>query len=105
MASTPGYSKWINRAAVWLIVLTPLAKYGLMMNPVSITWELWITSYERVEMWCRYHTWRRSLVAGVGRVFASLIVILIATVFPGFDRIMVYYIYKWTSLVLIFLNH
>ncbi|KAI9257518.1 transmembrane amino acid transporter protein-domain-containing protein [Helicostylum pulchrum] len=88
LATTPGYSKWINRLAIWLIVLTPLAKYGLMMNPVSVTWELWITSYANVELWCKYHSWRKPFLAGVGRILASAIVIMVATVFPGFDRIM-----------------
>ncbi|KAI8641234.1 transmembrane amino acid transporter protein-domain-containing protein [Parasitella parasitica] len=88
LASTPGYSKWVNRLAIWLIVLTPIAKYGLMMNPVSITYELWITSYANVEAWCKYHNWRRQFITGLGRVMASLMVILVATVFPGFDRVM-----------------
>ncbi|KAI7868218.1 transmembrane amino acid transporter protein-domain-containing protein [Mucor mucedo] len=88
LAATPGYSKWINRLAIWLIVLTPLAKYGLMMNPVSVTWELWITSYANVELWCKYHGWRRSFLGAVGRILASTVVVLVATVFPGFDRVM-----------------
>ncbi|CEP10193.1 hypothetical protein [Parasitella parasitica] len=89
LASTPGYSKWVNRLAIWLIVLTPIAKYGLMMNPVSVTYELWITSYAEVETWCKYHDWRRHFITGFGRVMASSMVVLIATVFPGFDRVMV----------------
>ncbi|KAG2202494.1 hypothetical protein INT47_013110 [Mucor saturninus] len=88
LAATPGYSKWINRLAIWLIVLTPLAKYGLMMNPVSVTWELWVTSYANVELWCKYHGWRRSFLGAVGRILASTVVVLVATVFPGFDRVM-----------------
>lgn len=60
-----------------------------MMNPVSVTWELWITSYANVELWCKYHGWRRSFLAALGRILASAIVILVATVFPGFDRVMV----------------
>lgn len=69
--------------------MTPIAKYGLMMNPVSITYELWITSYANVEAWCKYHNWRRTFITGSGRIIASLLVILIAAVFPGFDRVMV----------------
>ncbi|KAI8888068.1 hypothetical protein K501DRAFT_174046 [Backusella circina FSU 941] len=88
LASTPGYSKWINRLAVWLIVITPLAKYGLMLNPVCVTWELWTSSCDKLEKWVAYHAWRRKLVSALGKVSASALVILIATVFPGFDRVM-----------------
>ncbi|KAL0137428.1 transmembrane amino acid transporter protein-domain-containing protein [Mucor lusitanicus] len=88
LAATPGYSKWVNRLAIWLIVLTPIAKYGLMMNPVCLTYELWITGYAKVEAWCKFHSWRRHFITGSGKIAASLLVILIATVFPGFDRVM-----------------
>lgn len=99
MAATPGYSKWINRLAIWLIVLTPLAKYGLMMNPVSVTWELWITSYANVESWCKYHSWRKPFLGAVGRILASAIVIMVATVFPGFDRVMVSFFFYMYFLI------
>ncbi|KAK4512941.1 uncharacterized protein ATC70_003652 [Mucor velutinosus] len=89
LAATPGYSKWVNRLAIWLIVLTPIAKYGLMMNPVCLTYELWTTGYAHVEAWCKFHRWRRQFITGSGKVIVSLLVILIATVFPGFDRVMV----------------
>lgn len=88
LAATPGYSKWVNRLAIWLIVLTPIAKYGLMMNPVCLTCELWMTGYAHVEAWCKFHSWRRNFIRGSGKIIASLLVILIATVFPGFDRVM-----------------
>lgn len=70
-------------------MLTPIAKYGLMMNPVCLTYELWMTGYASVEAWCNDHPWRRCFITGSGRAMASLLVILIATVFPGFDRVMV----------------
>ncbi|KAI8378893.1 transmembrane amino acid transporter protein-domain-containing protein [Choanephora cucurbitarum] len=80
LALTPGYSVWINRFAVGLIVLTPIAKYGLMMNPVIMTWEVWATT--------RFSDRMSSFVNGVGKIMLSLIVMVIATLFPGFDRVM-----------------
>jgi vesicular inhibitory amino acid transporter len=71
-----------------------------MMNPVSITWELWITSYPRIEAWCKYHLWRRSFITSLGRIILSAIVIAVATVFPGFDRVMVIYTRKYSFFIL-----
>ncbi|KAI8098773.1 transmembrane amino acid transporter protein-domain-containing protein [Halteromyces radiatus] len=88
LARTPGYNKWINQGAVYLIVLIPVAKYGLMLNPVNLSWELWLQSQNRVDAWCKDHVWKRHLLSIIGRIALSAFVIYIATVFPGFDRIM-----------------
>ncbi|KAI8393933.1 transmembrane amino acid transporter protein-domain-containing protein [Radiomyces spectabilis] len=88
LANTPGYNKLLNHLAVWLIVLTPIAKYGLMMNPINLTWELWITSRPSIDAWSKFHPWRKNFLSTVGRIMISALVIYIATVFPGFDRVM-----------------
>ncbi|KAI9323413.1 transmembrane amino acid transporter protein-domain-containing protein [Dichotomocladium elegans] len=87
LASTAGYSKIVTRIGVSLIILTPLAKYGLMLNPVNLTWELWLLNKPSVEAWCKFHTWRKHFVTGTIRVITSLLIIIVATLFPGFDRV------------------
>ncbi|KAI8344474.1 transmembrane amino acid transporter protein-domain-containing protein [Chlamydoabsidia padenii] len=88
LAQTPGYTKWINQGAVYIIVMIPVAKYGLMLNPVILSGELWMQGYSRMDTWCKENTWRKSVLSMVGRIALSAFVIYIATVFPGFDRIM-----------------
>ncbi|KAI9027205.1 transmembrane amino acid transporter protein-domain-containing protein [Phycomyces nitens] len=88
LALTPGYNKILNRAAIWLVVMTPVAKYGLMMNPVTLTWELWLINHPSIENWCKYHAWRETFLVASSRICISALVIYTATVFPGFDRVM-----------------
>ncbi|ORZ08983.1 transmembrane amino acid transporter protein-domain-containing protein [Absidia repens] len=88
LAQTPGYTKWMNQGAVYLIVFIPVAKYGLMLNPVNLSWEIWLQNQPRMEAWYKDHTWKRHLLSTIGRIALSAFVIYIATVFPGFDRIM-----------------
>ncbi|SAL95516.1 hypothetical protein [Absidia glauca] len=88
LATTSGYTKWINQGAIYLIVLIPVAKYGLMLNPVNLSWELWLQSQSRMESWYRDHSFKKYVLSTFGRVLLSAFVIYIATVFPGFDRIM-----------------
>ncbi|KAI7872845.1 transmembrane amino acid transporter protein-domain-containing protein [Spinellus fusiger] len=88
LAMTPGYNLILNKVAVWLIVMTPIAKYGLMMNPIALTWELWLMSQPFVEYWCKYHAWRETFLMVLGRICISGFIVYIATVFPGFDRVM-----------------
>lgn len=37
LASTPGYYPIVTNIGIGLMILTPLAKYGLMLNPVILT--------------------------------------------------------------------
>ncbi|KAG0178249.1 hypothetical protein DFQ29_003714 [Apophysomyces sp. BC1021] len=87
LASTPGYHKLVNSFAIWLIVLTPIAKYGIMLNPITVTCDLLLDGLPRVEAWSKYDTWRSFLLNGLVRVLLSAFVIYVAAVFPGFDRI------------------
>lgn len=89
LASTPGFHRTLTRLGVGLIVLTPVAKYGLMLNPVNLTWELWILDQPAVEAWCKFQVWRKRLVSASVRIITSLVIVYIATVFPGFDRVVV----------------
>ncbi|CAO3597696.1 unnamed protein product [Absidia cylindrospora] len=88
LANTSGYNKSINEGAIYLIVLIPVAKYGLMLNPVNLSWELWLRNQPRMETWFTDHSWKKYSLSIIGRILVSAFVIYIATVFPGFDRIM-----------------
>lgn len=94
------YSKSLNRFAIWLLVLTPLAKYGLMMQPLNLSWELVLFNNPLVETWLKleHHidSWRKNLLTIVGRIFLTAVLVYIALVFPGFDKVMVRYSWPGT---------
>lgn len=71
------------------MILTPLAKYGLMLNPVILTSELWLLNKPVIDAWCKFHTWRKHVITATARILTSLVIVYIATVFPGFDRVVV----------------
>ncbi|KAG2222521.1 hypothetical protein INT45_012835 [Circinella minor] len=85
LANIPEYNKALTQFGVGLIVLTPLAKYGLMLNPVSLSLELSLLN--KFEDWIRFHPWRKHLVTASIRIIVSLVIVYVATVFPGFDRV------------------
>jgi vesicular inhibitory amino acid transporter len=70
------------------LVLTPLAKYGLMMQPLNISWELWMFSHPMVESWLNI-TWRKNALMILGRACITASLVYIALIFPGFDKVMV----------------
>jgi hypothetical protein len=87
--STPGYNPTLNRIAVSLIAVNPIAKYALTLNPVNLTWELALFGQERIDAWCNNGRGRRTLLRVIGRIAISSLVVGIATVYPGFDKVMV----------------
>lgn len=89
LAATPGYYPIVTNIGIGLMILTPLAKYGLMLNPVNLTWELWLLNKPVVDAWCKFHTWRKHVITATARILTSAIIVYIATVFPGFDRVVV----------------
>ncbi|KAI7906777.1 transmembrane amino acid transporter protein-domain-containing protein [Cokeromyces recurvatus] len=77
------YSQALNHFAIWLLVLTPIAKYGLMMQPLNLSWELWF--------FAKYETndeWKKKAFMISGRLLVTMILVYIALLFPGFDRVM-----------------
>jgi hypothetical protein len=82
------YSKALNHFAVWLLVLTPLAKYGLMLQPLNISWELWFFSLPMIESWNSV-SWRKNALTVLGRALITGSLVYIALIFPGFDKVMV----------------
>lgn len=92
MALIDEYNKSLNHFAIWLLVLTPVAKYGLMLHPLNLSWELALFNKPKVETWLKldHHiTWRKNLVTILGRISVTALLVYIALVFPGFDKVMV----------------
>ncbi|KAI8064074.1 transmembrane amino acid transporter protein-domain-containing protein [Thamnidium elegans] len=86
------YSQTLNRFAIWLLVLTPLAKYGLMLQPLNLSWELLLFSNPMIETWLKleHHveSWRKQALTMIGRVCITAMLVYIALIFPGFDKVM-----------------
>lgn len=100
LALVEEYSQALNRFAIWMLVLTPLAKYGLMMQPLNLSWELLLFKNSLVETWIKLDhndtiTWRRNVLTILGRIFVTASLVYIALVFPGFDKVMVRYHFLW----------
>lgn len=97
LAITPGYYKILNSVALWLVVVTPIAKYALIMNPINVTWELWLRSRAFFnECISLSNSFKEEIFIAVNRLALTCFVIYVATVFPEFDRIVVSSIYyRW----------
>ncbi|KAI9363156.1 transmembrane amino acid transporter protein-domain-containing protein [Pilaira anomala] len=84
----PEYNQTLNRLAVWLIALNPIAKYGLTLNPVMISWQVGLSNNPTVENWFSRASYRRPLVMSIGVIFTSALIVLLAYLIPNFDKLM-----------------
>ncbi|CAO3590876.1 unnamed protein product [Absidia cylindrospora] len=84
----PEYNRMLNRMAVWLIALNPIAKYGLTLNPVNLSWELALERQPSIEAWYKKQPWRGRAINILGKILVSGLVVLLAYCVPEFDRIM-----------------
>ncbi|KAG0168228.1 hypothetical protein DFQ28_000828 [Apophysomyces sp. BC1034] len=88
IVAVPEYNRTLNRMAVWLIAVNPIAKYGLTLNPVNLSWQLMLFRGTPLESWCMQGRWREPVLTVLGKVFVSAFVVYLAYVIPGFDKIM-----------------
>ncbi|KAF7731383.1 hypothetical protein EC973_000191 [Apophysomyces ossiformis] len=88
LVAVPEYNATLNRIAVWLVSLTPIAKFALTSNPVNISLEILLFGSETVEKWCAKGRWRTSALTIVTRVLVSAIIVTLAYVIPDFHKIM-----------------
>ncbi|PHZ15739.1 uncharacterized protein RHIMIDRAFT_224050 [Rhizopus microsporus ATCC 52813] len=88
IVSIPEYNQTLNRLAVWLIAMNPIAKYGLTVNPVNISWQLWLLKGTHLEEWCIKGRWREPMIMFIGKITVSAFIVVLAYVIPGFDKIM-----------------
>jgi vesicular inhibitory amino acid transporter len=68
--------------------MNPIAKYGLTVNPVNLSWQIWLFRGTDLETWCEKSSWREPLLTGIGKVLVSAFIVILAYVLPGFDKIM-----------------
>ncbi|KAI8991436.1 transmembrane amino acid transporter protein-domain-containing protein [Mycotypha africana] len=95
IVSLPGYNQTLNRLAVWLIALNPIAKYGLTLNPVILSWQIGLfgtnngnTAQSKLEGWFHESSWRIPLVKTIGVSLTSAMIVLLAGMLPNFDQVM-----------------
>jgi amino acid permease len=72
--------------AVILIALNPIAKYALTLNPVNLTWEIWLFSNDKVDYFCGGD--KRKVIKIFGKLLVSTFVVTLAYLIPGFDKVM-----------------
>ncbi|KAL9539255.1 hypothetical protein MBANPS3_010370 [Mucor bainieri] len=88
IVSIPEYNQTLNRLAVWLIAMNPIAKYGLTVNPVNLSWQIWLFKGTPLEDWCDKGSWREPILTALGKVCISAFIVVLAYIIPGFDKIM-----------------
>ncbi|KAI7848408.1 transmembrane amino acid transporter protein-domain-containing protein [Circinella umbellata] len=88
LISIPEYNRAINLFVLWLLALNPVSKYGLSLSPVNLTWQRAILRHPKVEEWCLGSLWRVRSITITGTILMSAIVVLIAYMFPSFDKVM-----------------
>ncbi|KAI8370468.1 transmembrane amino acid transporter protein-domain-containing protein [Radiomyces spectabilis] len=88
IVAVPEYNQTLNRLAVWLIAMNPIAKYGLTLNPVNLSWQILVFRSSPIEGWCARSSWREPFLTFVGKVIVSMFIVSLAYIIPGFDKIM-----------------
>ena len=78
----------LNRLAVWLIALNPIAKYGLTLNPVVLSWQIGLAGNTTIDDWLNRASWRKPFVKSVGVILTSAFIVVLAILLPNFDQIM-----------------
>lgn len=78
----------LNRLAVWLIALNPIAKYGLTLNPVVLSWQIGLAGNPTIDDWLNRASWRKPFVKSVGVILTSAFIVVLAILLPNFDQIM-----------------
>lgn len=84
----PEYNQMLNRLAVWLIALNPIAKYGLTLNPVVLSWQIGLTTNHSIEHWLSKSSWRKHVVNFIGVILTSAFIVTLAILIPNFDKLM-----------------
>lgn len=68
--------------------MNPIAKYGLTLNPVVLSWQLGLQNNPAVEHWFSGASWRRPVVKTLGVILTSAFIVVLAYLLPNFDKIM-----------------
>lgn len=68
--------------------MNPIAKYGLTVNPVNLSWQIWLFKDTRLEEWCEKGRWREPILTGFGKILVSCFIVSLAYMIPEFDKVM-----------------
>ncbi|ORX45125.1 hypothetical protein DM01DRAFT_1294828 [Hesseltinella vesiculosa] len=88
LANIQEYNQVLNGFVLWLVFLTPISKYGVMMTPLIMTLEKSVWSWPLIQDWCQHSNSRMILISGLDRLLLHTFVVGIAIAFPNFDRVM-----------------
>ncbi|KAI8982972.1 transmembrane amino acid transporter protein-domain-containing protein [Pilobolus umbonatus] len=86
--AVPEYNQTLNRMGVWLIAMNPIAKYGLTVNPVNLSWQMWLFKGTNIQEWCDKGSMRLPILTGLGKIAISAFIVCLAYILPNFDKIM-----------------
>jgi vesicular inhibitory amino acid transporter len=103
LAQIPSYDRLLNNLTIWLIAINPATKFALTLQPVAVNLELWMlccstaadpyefiedgTKYAEYQVGPRLFRIRFGPLRIISRTLLSFAVVLIAIVYPGFERI------------------
>lgn len=68
--------------------MNPIAKYGLTLNPVVLSWQLGLANNQTMEYWFSKANWRKPMVKTLGVFLTSAFIVVLAYLLPNFDKIM-----------------
>ncbi|KAI9476164.1 MAG: transmembrane amino acid transporter protein-domain-containing protein [Benjaminiella poitrasii] len=96
LVTIPEYNQMLTRLAVWLIALNPVAKYGLTLNPIILSWQIGLLQNSRFEAWLNKKSrrtgnvsqWKKPVVKVIGVVSTSAFIVVLSFLLPNFDQVM-----------------
>ncbi|ORX77519.1 hypothetical protein K493DRAFT_293824 [Basidiobolus meristosporus CBS 931.73] len=83
LVNNPHYNQFLTRLVVWTVVLNPISKFGLTLNPANLILEVFFSNAP-FNLNIRASKARRI----VFRTMLCLFVCLVAILIPGFHRVM-----------------
>ncbi|KAI8988235.1 transmembrane amino acid transporter protein-domain-containing protein [Mycotypha africana] len=86
LTQIPEYSQLLNKFAIWLLVMTPVSKYGLMTQPLNLTCELWLS--HKLASYYQLKTNNSMIFKIFNRITITAILVYISYLLPAFDRVM-----------------
>ena len=58
------------------------------MAPVNVTWQIALLRHPKIESWCADSAWRVRMITTTGTIVVSALIVVIAYLVPGFDKVM-----------------
>ncbi|KAI9144894.1 transmembrane amino acid transporter protein-domain-containing protein [Paraphysoderma sedebokerense] len=80
LAAIKSYSQVLNKICVFLIIVNPFSKYALTVTPVTIGFEQYLAE--------KFYGFRFEILRIGLRTFVSVLILIVAIVWPGFHQVM-----------------